>query len=194
MKTSPGPTDHQSGIGPPRFGLRSLLLFMTAVCIVLAVHIWAGPLPAVAVAFFLITIFAHMASTWLGNQLRASADRQTRQSSPGEGLSPASGRVEPFQHGGPVELEPTCLRHHTAIGWQTVVGIACGVLAGAITGSLLIQVSAGPRLSWFGFLYGVMAFMVLGGLAGFAAASFSTVLWRAWREATRLGHAPRGRR
>jgi len=155
------------------------MLFVTACALVLAVYVWAGGMAALGIAFFLLTAFAHLFATWLGNQLRDESEHNKK------ALVDAVPTHEPSVQSS-VEHPRTAgyLSHRTWLGWQIVAGTVLGGLLGAGGGVALMQWVPGPALSWVAWTYGLVAFSVLGGLAGFAITALVTTLWRAWREAT----------
>ncbi len=183
MERQPRLHFRRQGLGPPRFGLRSLMLVVSGFALVLAVQIWAGPLAAATVAFFLLTIAAHMASTWLGHQLRHEAALRLDQ----EALSKTEESVpegETFVAQAVSEADQQYFRQHTGLGWQIVLSTLIGALLGALVGLLLMVRSLPPRASWAAWICGLAAFVTLGALGGFALSSFAVSLYRSWKDAS----------
>ncbi|GIW92939.1 MAG: hypothetical protein KatS3mg110_0980 [Pirellulaceae bacterium] len=169
----------RQGLGPPQFGLRTLLLVVAAFAFVLAVQIWAGPLAAAAVAFFLLTIAAHMASTWLGNQMRREAaqriedERLLASQKPPPPQAPIPPAVDSARH--------NYLRRRGGLGWRIVAAGAAGAATGMLLGALVLALSLEHNASWVAWTCGLCAFSTLGALGGFALVSFAVSLYRSWK-------------
>jgi len=175
--------DRRSGLGPPRFRLGTLLLIVTALCIVLASYKWLGPWGAVMIGLFELAILAHIAGNWLGTQLREIGDRPSSDEDAANlpvthGL--AKGNIQP-QHFAPV----THLRGRAPLTRGILIAIASAFAVGASGGALLVWLFSPTAPTWAMFICGGTAFGVLAAIWAFLVAAFVQSGWKALSQATK---------
>jgi hypothetical protein len=176
--TVPQHDDHEAGLGPPRFTLRTLLLAVTAMGCLFGLMTVLGSLWSMAILFFSCLIMGHVLGNSLGTTLR---DRASRRVTREQGLAFSS--VPPAI----VKLEvaaPGRLSQRARLNRITLVMTFGGALAGGTLGgtlSALIYPDAGAAAVGLG----VVSSAVLGAFVGFAASSFVSVARAALGEALR---------
>lgn len=69
-------TETEQAVRPPQFGLRALLLAMTAISVVLAVFVAIGPMWSALLAMSLTLIGLHVAGNAIGTRLSEAAPRR----------------------------------------------------------------------------------------------------------------------
>jgi hypothetical protein len=161
---------------PPQFGLRTLLLLVTACAMLAALSQWVTPVVIACVAFLMLCVVAHVAGNWMGTRLRDAAPRQSP-----DDVAPAG-----FEHGKPAagDFAPASrLGQRTNLGWPIVVAAALGVISGAAGGAVWTLVSSRGPIGWMNVAVGGLAFAVLGGIMAFAACGFVQVGLSALRQA-----------
>ncbi|HEY2892943.1 MAG TPA: DUF5325 family protein [Pirellulales bacterium] len=167
-----------AALGPPRFALRTLMLAMVAVSCLMAVGTAVGTASTLMLLFFVGLIVAHVLGNSLGTKLRDRATTSIALDSAGEEASRKP--VQPTKLLG--NLTHGQLGQHKRLS-RVAPAMACGgAVLGAFaggTGSALIYPEAGAAP----VALGVCSAAVLGGLGGFLASSFVTVILSAWREA-----------
>jgi hypothetical protein len=175
-------SDLRPGIGPPRFGLRTMLLLMTAVCVVLVAYTWFGAYVSMLLALFVLAIFAHIAGNWLGTRLRDAGSRQLPAEQAGSVWhSTAKGKDLAPQHFAPASH----LHQRSPLPRFVVITVGVGLLAGTAGGALLVWFVNGPRATLGNVAAGAVAFGILGAFFTFLLASFAEAGWRAVAQATR---------
>ena len=177
--------DRRSGLGPPRFRLGTLLLIVTALCIVLASYRWIGPYGAMMIGVFVIAILAHIAGNWLGTQLREIGDRpapdEDAENLPvTHGLAKGTGNVQP-QHFAPV----THLRGRAPLTRAVLIAVVSAFAAGAAGGALVVWFFSPTSPTWAMFICGATAFGVLAAIWAFLVAAFVQSGWKALSQATK---------
>jgi hypothetical protein len=174
-------SDRRSGLGPPRFRLGTLLLLVTAVCLVLASYRWLGPYGATIIGLFVIAILAHIAGNYLGTQLREIGSTPVPESdypnSPvAHGL--AKGSIQP-QHFAPASH----LHARAPLPRAVLVTVACAFAAGACGGILMVWLFSPSWPTWMMFVCGATAFGVLAAIWSFLVAAFVQSGWKALSQA-----------
>jgi hypothetical protein len=173
----PPPTEVRV-IRPPQFGLRTLLLIVTACGVLFALANWLEPIAWVGVLLLVSSVTLHVAGNAIGTRLRQLGDR------------PPDAQMEsPALRGRrPLEFAPvTRLSLRQSLGWSIVLATALGTLVGGAGGGVWTWISSRGPAGLLQLAVGVIAFAVLGGLAAFGAAAFTQVLLGAMWQAL---HAP----
>ncbi len=166
-----------------RFSLRSLLLWMTLLCGLLALLVSVSLGPAIVIASVALLIGAHVVGNALGTRLRDQAPRIT-DTAAGRGLAPAATQVSA------AVLPVTSLRNKQRLSRTTPVVASVAALLGSLVGGVV--------LAWFNYPQGTLAGLVVGGLScgflggfvGFLAGSFLEIFGPAWTEAASLAPDP----
>jgi len=163
--------DCRPGLRPPQFGLRTLLLAVTACAVLLALVHWLSlsPLVVAALLFLAVSIFLHVVGNAIGTRLRQLGDQhQTR--------LPELGLAE-RQTPGPDDFAPaTRLSMRQSLGWSIVIATLAGVVLGGIGGGAWTLVSSRGPVNVLNIGVGVIAFSVLGGMAAFGVVALVQVL------------------
>jgi len=162
---------------PPQFGLRTMLIGMTAVSAVFGVFVAVGPMWSAMLALTFSLIGLHVAGNALGTQLS-------------ERPHAVSNELPRLSTGEPVEsvaiprfVPAKSLQANTSIERRWWIGALIGAVLGAIIGGLLIANLVGNKLTLAGLLLGISSSSVLGGFLFFMAISVWTVARTALREA-----------
>jgi hypothetical protein len=174
--------DRRPGLGPPRFRLGTLLLVVTALCIVLASYSWLGPYGAMMVGLFVLAILAHIAGNWLGTQLREIGDRSTPDDEVANSTVTqlAKGSIQP-QHFAPV----THLHARAPLTRGVLIAVVSAFIVGASGGALLVWLFTPTSRTWAMFVCGATAFGVLAAIWSFLVAAFVQSGWKALSQATK---------
>ena len=152
---------------PPQFGLRTLLLVVTACAVLFAMAHWLAPIVWVGVLLLVASITLHVAGNAIGTRLRELGDRPP----PDDAASHLAARPQPL------EFAPaTRLSLRQRLGWVIQVATIAGTLSGGIGGGIWTWLSSRHPPGVAEIVIGVIAFGVLGGLAAFGAAAFTQVL------------------
>src|SRR5688572_726592 len=96
---------------PPQFGLRTLLLLVTACAVIFAAGQWLPPLWVAALVLLALSIFAHVAGNAIGTRLREIGNRKDNRAFD---LQPQASREPRFA---PV----TRLGQRQRLGWPIVI-------------------------------------------------------------------------
>jgi hypothetical protein len=172
---------------PPQFGLRTLLLTVTALSILFAVFAAVGPMWSAMLAMVFSLVGLHVAGNALGTRLRDDAPRLVEIDKPVGTEDPA-----------PLQMAPefpaaTRLQEHASIDYHCWIAAAAGALLGASIGGICVAGLVGERLTLPGLLLGITSSAMLGGLFCFLASSLFLVARTAWQEALQsLDDAPPG--
>jgi hypothetical protein len=173
---------------PPRFTLRALLGWVTALCALLALLVslprglaWvAGGLAAL--------IAAHVLGNSLGTRLRALGRGSQDRMPPDRPIAPAS----PIQSAPPLPVTRLGEKHR--LSRTMPIATAAAATLGAVVGGLLLAWFNHPQGTVPGMVLGGLSCGFLGGFAGFLASSFLEIFGRAWNEAAALAPDPPRRR
>ncbi|MFO0897458.1 MAG: hypothetical protein U0836_08550 [Pirellulales bacterium] len=162
----------------PRFSLRSLLLWMTLLCGLLALLVSVSLGPAIVIASVAVLIGAHVVGNALGTRLRDQAPRIT---------DTAAGRclATPVA----ADLPVTSLRNKQRLSRTTPVVACVAALLGALVGGVVLA-WFNPQGTLAGLVVGGLSCGFLGGFVGFLAGSFLEIFGPAWTEAASLAPDP----
>ncbi len=163
-------------LGPPQFGLRTLLLVVSLAAVLLSLWQWMSPITFAAVLLLVLSIVAHVAGQIIGSRLR---DGRTGHVSEHEKHEHASELHE--HHFAPV----TKLGHRQSLGWLPLVSAIVGGIVGATAGGVWTAVLMQRSFDWLPIIIAAIAFGVLGCLGGFLTAGFIKAFNDAWSEAAK---------
>jgi hypothetical protein len=174
--------DHElthTGLTPPRFSLRTMLLVVTALCCLFAVMAGVGMIWSAVLLLFLSLVVAHVLGNSLGTKLR---DQTSRQIEAERASRPPVAAAAPS----PSELAeaPRRLTERTSLHRVTFVMAGLGAFVGAELGGVGVA-AIYPQASNSAVALGVLSAAVLGALTGFLASSFIAVVRQALAEAHR---------
>jgi hypothetical protein len=165
----------KSRLPPPQFGLRSLLLAVTACAVLAALGRWVSPIALAALVFLVLTIIAHVAGNAIGTRLRELG------SQPDDAEPPADSKRRRARAG---DFAPaTRLGERRGLGWPILIAALAGAIAGGISGALWTWLASRGPVGPLNIAVGAVAFAVLGGIASFAAFGFIQVGIGAIRQA-----------
>jgi hypothetical protein len=162
-------TRNQKSLRPPQFGLRSMLIAVTACGVLFALLRWLDPIAVAGIAFLAVSVFFHVAGNAIGTRLREIGDEP----GPAEGEQTRIGIRCPR----PQDFAPaTQLGQRRSLGWTIIVAISVGVASGAVGGGLWTFLASRGHAALLSIAVGVLAFAILGGIAAFAVVAFVQVL------------------
>jgi hypothetical protein len=165
----------KSRLRPPQFGLRSLLLAVTACAVLAAVGRWLSPIAVAALVFLVLSIIAHVAGNAIGTRLRELG------SQPDDKEPPAPSARNRARAG---DFAPaTRLSERRGLGWPILIASLGGVIGGAFGGAVWTLLASRGPVGPLNIAVGAIAFAVLGGIASFAAFGFIQVGMSAIRQA-----------
>lgn len=150
---------------PLQFRLATLLKIVAVLCFLLGTLKTFGPLSAVAALLLMLTLLAHVAGNAMGTRLRREGNRTAQQSSDRVA-------IDMSKHMG----VGTPLGKRASLGLGMILTTILGVVSGAILGGALLAWTHSHQLTFFSLSLGVFASGVIGGLSGFLAGSFLSVL------------------
>jgi hypothetical protein len=166
------PEDPDATLRPPQFTLRTLLVAITLLACAFAVMTAIGSVWTLAILLFAALVAGHVVGNALGTTLR---DRSARRKVDEREVAVRAGpRLE--------IVSPSRLTVPARLHWITMVMAAGGALAGGYFGGAALAASY-PEATTAAVVLGFASSGVLGGLAGFAASSFVSVVQQALREA-----------
>ncbi len=170
-----------------RFGLRQLFWFVGVVCVLLTCMASGDLRVATALLMAALVVVLHVASTFIGDRLRAQADGRVARETGQEFTEHVHRRAGEASDGTRprIEVAPSSPWHHrgvTPLPWQRRIIIA-GVLIGGIGGAVFLALTVGHRTSAGGIAVGAMSLAVLGGWFGFLGSSFYGIFRHGLREA-----------
>lgn len=171
-----------AGLPPPRFGLRSLLWFVTLVGIAIVIWQAVGPRIGAALGLAAATIFLHVAGNALGNRLRDSAPTRSPSTFVPHGAAP-------LQRGGPLHEDHfapvtrlSCKAPVSRRIFQFAVAVAA--FSGGC-GAWCVNWLYPHTANWGTLLVGGVASGAIGGVFSFWLLSLAHVLLGAWWQAHR---------
>jgi hypothetical protein len=168
-------------LGPPQFGLRTLLLAVSIAAVLLGLAQWLSPVYLAAVVFVLLSVIAHVAGNVIGSRLR---DGKAAKVAAEDKHEPAYSQQQHStslkeHHFAPV----TKLGHRHSLGWLPLAISVLGFLLGAALGGGWTAWLLRRDLDWFPVGVAACAFGALGGFGGFLVSGFCKSLGDAWSEA-----------
>jgi hypothetical protein len=161
-------------LGPPQFGLRTLLLAVSTAAILLGLSQWLSPIMLAAVIFLLLSILAHVAGNVIGSRLR---DGRVANKAVREKHEHATALKE--HHFAPV----TKLGHRHSLGWLPLTITLLGFVLGAGIGGGWTAWLLRSDWDWFPVIVAACAFGALGAFGGFLVSGFCKSFGDAWNEA-----------
>ena len=173
-----------SRLRPPQFGLRTLLLVVTACGVLLGLERWfsLAPIAVAAIVLLALSIFCHVAGNVIGTRLREIGDRPNDDPS-----AQGAGR---FIHPQPHQFAPaTELSRRQSLGWSTVAATMGGAALAAVGGGLWTWLTRNGPIGPLNVVVGTIAFGVLGGIAAFAIVGLTQVLLGAVWQALNSSHS-----
>ena len=165
----------RSALPPPQFGLRTLLLVVTACAVVAALSQWVTPVVLACLAFLILSIIAHVAGNAIGTRLRDLSSHSPDDALP-KGLFRAKPKADDF-------APATRLGQRHGLGWPILVATVVGTVGGAVGGVAWTLISSRGPVGLLNVGVGAIAFAVLGGIAAFASFGFIQVGLGAIRQA-----------
>lgn len=163
-------------LGPPQFGLRTLLLVVSLAAVLLSLSQWLTPITFAAVILLILSIVAHVAGNIIGSRLR---DGRTGQLQPPDKHEHAGELHE--HHFAPVSK----LGHRHSLGWVPLISALTGGIVGAVAGGGWTAALLQRSFDWLPVIIAAIAFGVLGCLGGFLTAGFIKAFNDAWSEAAK---------
>ena len=179
-----GPSEKDPPREPPfQFGVRAMLIGVSALCAMLGVMAYLDAVWSVVLAWAALLVGAHVAGNAWGSNSRHFGRRFETREAPLQRVNPQ-----------PIEYAPaTRLRGNTRIGLVMILACLCGATTCGVAASLLLAHARLERVGELGIAIVGLSAAVLGGYLGFLAASFTQVFGRAFREASREPHRPKPR-
>jgi membrane protein implicated in regulation of membrane protease activity len=172
--TLPHAADEPDAVRPPQFGLRTMLIGVTALSVLFALFTPLGALRWAALMLFVSLILLHVVGNALGTRLR---DRRLRESDDDN----ANDRPEASL--APVIAPARRLQENTVVRRPWLIAAAvCATIFGVV-GGIGIATVVGEKLTPAGLVLGVGSSAVIGGFFGFMACSLWSVARTALREA-----------
>jgi hypothetical protein len=164
-------------LGPPQFGLRTLLVVISLIAALFGLAQWVSPILLALVVLLVLSIVAHVAANVIGTRLREG--RRT----------PGANSVE---HDAPDEIHlredhfapVTKLGGNHTLGWIPFIGAALGLVVGGTSGTLWTANLLGDKQDAFTLALAAVAFGALGGFGAFLIVGFLKAGWDAWHEAS----------
>lgn len=176
-------TDAHDPIAPPRYGLRALLLSVTAISVLFALLRTIDAGLSAAIILLLVMIAAHVAATALGTKSRDRSQRTLPATRPLARQGSSSMLPTTAADVAAAAAPGTRLGHHAALGWMMIVVSALGGVAGALAGGWMLASHYSGRLAPLALGFGTLSSGVLGGFVGFFVCSCLGVFLRALGEA-----------
>jgi hypothetical protein len=155
-----------------RFRLLHLLLFVTAVSLLLAGLVTLHGIPALAFLLAALVVTFHVFSTALGSRLRSHTDREQAH----EYERPRQPLARPSM------APPWYGCEGNAVPWIPRL-IATAILFGGCLGAGLLSLTVGHRTSAAGVAVGSMSFAAISGWIAFLLGNFYVTFRRGLREA-----------
>jgi hypothetical protein len=174
---------------PPlfQFGLRQLLLFVTAICVLLSAMASSSGLTSLILLLAVAVVVMHVFATALGTKLQSRIEqerlrREATQPTLYESRARATEQSAKLQaiRSGP--RSPWHGRGSTYLPWLPRLVVSAMVIGGLV-GGVLLGGMIGHRTSIEGIIVGAASFAVLGGWTSFLCGSFYGVFRHGFREA-----------
>jgi MFS family permease len=169
----------RSGRLRPRYGMKSLWLLMSLLCVLLAMSKVVSFVAFIAGLMLFLCVAAHVAGNALGTRLRDQSQRAR-----------AEERPEP-----PARLEEnhfaptTRLSQRHSLGLIITVVVILSALLGGAGGYWLFSLTLAEKATWANLALGTAASGVLGGFFGFAVSTLLKVIiaanLEAWKDPSR---------
>ena len=176
MSTAVSPSEDRRTTRPPQFGLRALLISITALSVLFALMTTIGAWPSLVLGLGLVLVAAHVFGNALGTTLRDQ----------GSAARPDEA-TEPLQHSFArrmITIAPSRrLTETTCISRTTRAMTVIGIVAGGMLGGAGLAALNWEHITWAGIGLAIFSSAVLGGFGGFLSSSFVTIARHAWREA-----------
>jgi hypothetical protein len=177
-----------------RFGLRQLMLFVAAACMLLAAIASSNGLTALVLLMAVSVVVMHVFATALGTRLQSRMEQErlrqksvqpTSNESSSSPISPAASAVEKTEKLQAIHAAPRSPWHgrgSTYLPWlpRLVVG---AIIVGGLGGGILLSGTIGHRTSPEGIIVGAASFAILGGWISFLGGNFYGVFRHGFREA-----------
>ncbi|QDU29784.1 hypothetical protein ETAA8_48990 [Anatilimnocola aggregata] len=170
------PVDRPSPLGPPQFGLRTLLLVVSSLAVLLGLSQWLSPITLAAVILLVLSIVAHIAGNVIGTRLRAGRHAKSLAKIDPPDHAAISLRDDHFA---PVSK----LGRQHSLGWLPLVSAIVGLAIGALIGGVWTAILLHPSFDLFTIAIAAVAFGALGSFGGFLIVGFAKAGWDAWHEA-----------
>lgn len=165
-------------LGPPQYGLRTLLLVVSTAAVLLGLWQWLSPIMFAAVLLLILSVIAHVAGNVIGSRLRDGKTKSTGGVHEPDRPQAISLRDHHFA---PV----TKLGRRHPLGWVPLISAVLGFLIGAVGGGIGTAILLARNFDWFAVAIAACAFGALGGFGGFLVVGFVQALGEAWHEAAR---------
>lgn len=165
-------------LGPPQYGLRTLLLVVSTAAVLLGLWNWVSPIVFAALLLLVLSVIAHVAGNVIGSRLRDG--RRLSQGAAVEEDLPQQTLLREH-HFAPV----TKLGRRHSLGWIPLLSAVAGLIIGAAGGGIATAVLLARDFDWFPVIIAACAFGALGGFGGFLVVGFCQALGEAWHEAAR---------
>lgn len=163
-------------LGPPQFGLRTLLLAVSVAAVLLGLSQWLSPIYLAAIVFLLLSVLAHVAGNVIGSRLR-------------DGRAAAKAVAEKHEHATSLKehhfAPVTKLGHRNSLGWLPLAISFVGLILGATLGGGWTAWLLWRDFDWFPIAVAACAFGALGAFGGFLVSGFCKSLGDAWSEAVK---------
>ncbi len=168
-------------LGPPQFGLRTLLLIVSSVAVLLGLSQWLSPISVAALMLLTLSIIAHVAGNVIGSRLRDGRSRsRDKQEQPPHVTSLRDDHFAPV----------TKLGRRHPLGWIPLLSALGGFCFGSLLGGSWTAYLLRQDFDWFPVAIAACAFGALGGFGGFLIIGFCKAFWDAWQEASSAAPAP----
>jgi hypothetical protein len=176
-------SDRRPGLTPPQFSLRTLLVLMTVAGGLLALAERLGPIGVFVCLIAILSVFAHMASTSIGGQLRRNG-ATAGDPDAAVVLQPTSAQESDF-------APATRLSQHVPLNRKPIYfGVLAGALIGATLGGTVLTLVMWHDFSLVNVLFGICCSAFLGSFFGFWISSLFQVARAAWTEAQKDVEVP----
>jgi hypothetical protein len=165
-------------VRPFQFSLRTLLLFVSAVAVLMAIITRVGAVWSVAIVLGLLLVTAHISANAFGTRaVNRTTQRLARRH---------EDDADELCVTGPLQFAPhSRLSERRRLGWSMPLATVVGAAVGGTFGSVLLSTLYFEAGGFGAVLLGGFSATVLGGFLGFLASTFIGVTGRALSEASR---------